>query len=89
MKFPLPQRVVFQSGGGYFDKPMVVTNVGGLSEIVPNGEAGFVVEPTPQSIADAIAQFYEGDTAARFEEGVRNNKARFSWDTMVKVFLNI
>jgi D-inositol-3-phosphate glycosyltransferase len=86
-----PYRSATQSGisqiAYHFDKPMIVTNVGGLSEIVPNGEAGYVVEPTPQHIADAIAQFYDNDNATHLEEGVKKNKARFSWEAMVSVFL--
>jgi glycosyltransferase involved in cell wall biosynthesis len=86
-----PYRSATQSGisqiAYHFEKPMIVTNVGGLSEIVPNGEAGYVVEPTPQYIADAIEKFYQNDNAVRLEEGVRKNKERFSWEAMVEVFL--
>jgi D-inositol-3-phosphate glycosyltransferase len=86
-----PYRSATQSGisqiAYHFEKPMIVTNVGGLSEIVPHGEAGYVVEPTPQYIADAIEQFYESDNAVRLEEGVKKNKTRFSWKAMVDVFL--
>jgi D-inositol-3-phosphate glycosyltransferase len=86
-----PYRSATQSGisqvAYHFEKPMIVTDVGGLSEIVPHGEAGYVVEPTPQYIADAIVQFYEGENAIRFQEGVKKNKTRFSWEAMVDVFL--
>jgi D-inositol-3-phosphate glycosyltransferase len=88
-----PYRSATQSGisqiAYHFEKPMIVTNVGGLSEIVPNGEAGYVVEPTPQYIANAIEKFYQNDNAVRLEEGVRKNKGRFSWEAMVKVFLAV
>jgi D-inositol-3-phosphate glycosyltransferase len=88
-----PYRSATQSGisqiAYHFEKPMIVTNVGGLSEIVPHGEAGYVVEPTPQYIADAIEKFYQNDNAVRLEEGVRKNKERFSWEAMVKVFLEV
>ncbi len=42
----------------HFEKPMVVTNVGGLAEVVPDGKVGFVAEPNPASIADAILKFF-------------------------------
>jgi D-inositol-3-phosphate glycosyltransferase len=71
----------------HFEKPMIVTNVGGLSETVPDGEVGYVVEPTPQYIADAIMKFYQDGSTERFQEGIKRNKARFSWETMVQVFL--
>ena len=66
---------------------MIVSNVGGLPEIVPHGEAGYVVEPTPQYIADAIADFYENDRLESFTEKVIAQKKRFSWEAMTDAFL--
>src|SRR5439155_24007355 len=57
-----PYRNATQSGvtplAYYFEKPMVVTNVGGLPSLVPDGKAGIVVEPKPESIAEGIKKFY-------------------------------
>jgi D-inositol-3-phosphate glycosyltransferase len=50
----------------HFDKPMVVTNVGGLAELVPHGEVGYVVEPKPKAIAEAIVDFYSTEKGATF-----------------------
>ena len=63
----------------HFDKPMVVTNVGGLAELVPNGEVGYVVEPNPEEIAGAIHQFYTLQEAARLSQNIIKYKKRFSW----------
>ena len=86
-----PYRSATQSGisqiAYYFEKPMIVSNVGGLPEIVPHGEAGYVVEPTPQYIADAIADFYENDRLESFTEKVIAQKKRFSWEAMTDAFL--
>ncbi|MDX5421287.1 MAG: glycosyltransferase [Hymenobacteraceae bacterium] len=68
----------------HFDKPMVVTNVGGLAELVPNGEVGYVVEPQPQAIAGAILQFYTYGEAAALSEHVSRYKKRFSWSRFVQ-----
>ena len=38
----------------YFERPMLVTNVGGLAEIVPNKKVGYVTPKNPIKIADAI-----------------------------------
>ena len=67
----------------HFEKPMVVTRVGGLPEIVPDGKAGFVVATEPQAIADALVRFYQEDWSARLTEGVRDEKKKYSWDKMV------
>lgn len=88
-----PYRTATQSGisqvAYHFEKPMIVTNVGGLPEIVPHGEAGYVVEPTPQSIADALVDFFENNRRDSFTEHVIENKKRFSWKTMTDGFLDI
>lgn len=82
-----PYRRATQSGisqiAYHFEKPMVVTDVGGLSEIVGHGAAGYVVDVSPRAIADAIIDFYTSNTSARLIEGLRQNKARFSWRNLV------
>jgi glycosyltransferase involved in cell wall biosynthesis len=65
----------------HFDVPMIVTNVGGLPEIVHDGVVGYVCEPTSKSIATAIEKFYTGDNAAHLRANFPAEKKRFSWDT--------
>jgi glycosyltransferase involved in cell wall biosynthesis len=88
-----PYKSATQSGvtqiGYHFNKPMLVTNVGGLSEIIPNGKIGYVVEPDVKSIADALVDFYSMDRIAEFEYNVIEEKKKFSWEAMVKTFLSI
>ncbi len=68
----------------HYEKPMVVTNVGGLPEIVPHGKAGYVVEKEPAAIAKAIVDFFTKNRAAEFAEGVKKEKKRFAWTSMVE-----
>jgi glycosyltransferase involved in cell wall biosynthesis len=63
-----------------FETPMIVTNVGGLAEIVPDGKTGFVVEPDALSIAHAIEKIYQNDHLQRMSENIITEKRRFSWD---------
>jgi D-inositol-3-phosphate glycosyltransferase len=83
-----PYRTATQSGisqmAYHFEKPMLVTNVGGLAEIVPHGKAGYVVAVDPVAIVDAIVDFFESDRAVAFLAGVAEGKKRFSWAAMVK-----
>ncbi|MFD2246981.1 glycosyltransferase [Pontibacter ruber] len=83
-----PYRHATQSGvtqvAYHFDKPMVVTNVGGLAELVPNGEVGYVVEPEPEAIATAIADFYTSANAPIYEQNISKYKKRFSWSSFVE-----
>ncbi len=65
----------------HYDRPVVVTDVGGLGESVPDGRAGFVTPPNdPDALAAAILQFFENDLAAPFTAGVQEEKKKFSWD---------
>lgn len=79
----LPYRTATQSGvtqiAYHFDVPMIVTNVGGLPEIVRDGTVGYVCEPTPESIAAAIEKFFTADNAERLRAGFADEKPRFSW----------
>ncbi|MFV1980902.1 MAG: glycosyltransferase [Rhodothermia bacterium] len=63
----------------FFDKPMIVTDLGVLAEVVPDGKAGFVVPPEdPSALADAIIRLFERGPAT-FTEGVKEQKRRYSW----------
>jgi D-inositol-3-phosphate glycosyltransferase len=88
-----PYKSATQSGvtqiGYHFDKPMLVTNVGGLSEIIPNGKIGYVVEPEIQNIADALFDFYENDRITEFEANIVEEKKKFSWANMVNTFFDV
>lgn len=64
----------------HFETPMLVTNVGGLPEMVPNGKVGYVTERDAQAIANAIEQYFEGEDQEKFRENILEEKKRFSWD---------
>lgn len=83
-----PYRNATQSGVSqiayHFDLPMIITNVGGLSELVPHGEAGWVCEPTPQALAESIVAMYEGNRLDTMRSNIHTLKQQFSWPSMVK-----
>jgi glycosyltransferase involved in cell wall biosynthesis len=81
-----PYRNATQSGvtplAYHFEKPMVVTNVGGLPSLVPDGKVGVVVEPNPQAIAGGILKFYQlGEDY--FIPHLRSEKQKYSWANLV------
>ncbi len=82
-----PYKTATQSGisqlAYHFEKPMLVTNVGGLPEIVAQGKAGYVVSPESSSIADAIVDFYINKRADEFQTFVKEEKKKYSWKNMV------
>jgi len=92
-----PYKNATQSGvtqiGYHFEKPMLVTKVGGLAEIIPDGKVGYVVEPNPQAIADKLVDFFENDRSQYFLANLIEEKKKYSWNTMTntikRLFQNI
>lgn len=68
----------------HFGRPMVVTNVGGLSEIVENKVSGYVVDTNSRALADAIVDYFENTREAAMEKQVEKAKERFSWEHFIK-----
>ena len=64
----------------HFNKPMLVTNVGGLAETVPDKEVGYVCEKSPEEIAAALKDFYGQHRETEFSKNAAEYKKRFSWD---------
>lgn len=80
-----PYRNATQSGvtplAYHFEKPMLVTNVGGLPDLVPDGKVGLVCEPTPDAIASKILELYElGENY--FLPHLREEKKKYSWHNL-------
>lgn len=80
-----PYRNATQSGvtplAYHFEKPMLVTNVGGLPDLVPDGKVGLVCEPAPDSIALNILRLYElGEK--HFLPHLRQEKKKYSWNNL-------
>ncbi len=69
-----------------FDKPVITTNVGGLPEVVSDGETGFIVPPgDSQALAAAIVGFFREDCASRLAANVKARKNALSWEELVRL----
>ena len=83
-----PYKSATQSGvtqiAYHFEKPMLVTNVGGLAEIVPDGKVGYVVEPDSAQIADALVDFFDNNRQEQFTEGILSEKKQYAWSNMTR-----
>ncbi|HPF03355.1 MAG TPA: glycosyltransferase [Bacteroidales bacterium] len=88
-----PYRNATQSGvtqiAYHFEKPVLVTNVGGLAEIIPHGKCGYVVDPDPRNIADAIEDFFTRGRTDEFKKGIREEKAKFTWDKLTESIMEV
>ncbi len=80
-----PYRNATQSGvtplAYHFEKPMLVNNVGGLPDLVPDGKVGIITEPNPTAIASGILRLYElGENF--FLPHLREEKKKYSWNKL-------
>jgi glycosyltransferase involved in cell wall biosynthesis len=64
-----------------FNLPMIVTNVGGLTESVVDKKTGLVTEPQPQAIADSIIAYFETGKDS-FVAFIEEHKKQYSWAFM-------
>jgi len=85
-----PYRNATQSGvtplAYHFEKPMLVTNVGGLADTVPNNKVGVVVEPTVESIAKGIQTLYQNGEQFYWPQ-IKIEKQQYTWEQMANNFL--
>ena len=83
-----PYRNATQSGvtqiAYHFDKPMLVTDVGGLKEIVPHNKVGYVCQPNANDVANCLVQYFKKNKQAQFIKGVQEEKVKYSWENMIK-----
>lgn len=87
-----PYRNATQSGvtplAYHFEKPMLVTNVGGLPDLVPDGKVGIVTEPNAESVATGILRLYElGENF--FLPHLREEKKKYSWHKLAEAILTL
>lgn len=88
-----PYKTATQSGvtqvAFHFEKPMLVTNVGGLGEIVHDHKMGYAVHPNADSIAEAIIDYYENDRQEDYTQYLILEKEKYSWSILTKAFTHI
>ncbi len=89
----LPYRTATQSGvtqvSFHFEVPTLVTNVGGLGEIIPHQKAGYVVEPNGKAIAESIIDYFKNNRMPLFTEGMKQEKQKYDWRIFVNEVLNL
>lgn len=69
-----------------FDKPVIVTDVGGLPEVVTHNKTGYIVPPhNTSALADAVIDYFTQNKANEFIENIKNEAYRFSWNNMVEI----
>ncbi|WP_366923779.1 glycosyltransferase [Metallumcola ferriviriculae] len=69
-----------------FERPVIVTNVGGLPDVVADNRTGYVVEPhNSAQLADAIIKYFAKNKERTLTKNIKNDQEKYSWDRMVEV----
>ena len=88
-----PYKTATQSGvtqvAFHFEKPMLVTNVGGLGEIVHDHKMGYAVEPNAEAIAQALTDYYTHNRQADYTAYLIKEKDKYSWSRLAESFVKI
>lgn len=88
-----PYKTATQSGvtqvAYHFNRPILVTNVGGLSEIVPHGKVGYVTDISARSVADALVDFYNNKREQQFAANIIDEKKKYDWDYFINQLLGL
>ena len=75
--------------GYFYEKPMLVTNVGGLSEIVPNEFCGYVVENNCALISEKVVDFFANNREKEFVKNVKIEKKKYEWTEFINSLLTL
>lgn len=88
-----PYKSATQSGvtplAYHFEIPMIVTNVGGLTGMVPEGKVGLIAESNPESIADKINLYFRNNKEEAFKANLKVEKQKYSWNVMTKAIIDL
>ena len=67
----------------HFNTPLIVTDVGGLSEFVPHEVAGLIVPPNDtEALAKSIVRYFAESLEEMLTIGVREEKKKYSWERL-------
>ena len=88
-----PYKTATQSGvtqvAFHFEKPMLVTNVGGLGEIVHDHQMGYACEQKPEAIAADLLDYYQNNRQKAYTTYLKKEKTKYAWSNMTEAYINI
>jgi len=73
----------------HFGTPMLVTNVGGLAEMVPHNKVGYVCDVNAESVSQALSSYFEKGKEDEFRANIREEKKRFEWKFFAKEIVDL
>ena len=90
----MPYKSATQSGivqiANNFGKPTISTNVGGLAEVIKDGENGYLVEKeNPKQLAETILKYFNENKEADFSKRIKMDSSKYSWNEFVRGLLEL
>jgi len=73
----------------FYNTPMLVTNVGGLAELVPNNVVGMVCEKNSDEISARLEQYFQNNSEAQMKLAIEQEKQKFTWPYLCNALLQI
>jgi glycosyltransferase involved in cell wall biosynthesis len=71
-----------------FERPVIVTAVGGLPDVVKDNVTGFVVpSENPRALAAAMLRFFTEKTGPRMSAAIHDHAGEFAWSRCVDAIL--
>ena len=73
-----------------FRKPVIVTNVGGLSEFVVDNSTGIIVKPdSPEEIAEGVNKFFNSTGNINYKSNIENYLSGDNFSKLPELFEQI
>ncbi len=83
-----PYKKASQSGitpvAYFYDKPLVVSNIEGLKEIIIEDQSGEIFDETPANLAIAIKSSINPESNRNYSNNIAKSKVKYSWSRFVK-----
>jgi len=83
-----PYKKASQSGitpvAYFYDKPLVVSNIEGLKEIIIEDQSGEIFDETPANLAIAIKSSINPESNKNYSNNIAKSKVKYSWSRFVK-----
>lgn len=75
--------------GYFYNKPMLVTAVGGLAEIVPDKKCGYALPVSVQEISLALLDYFKNNREKEMTLHVKEERKKYEWSGFINTLLNL